>query len=110
MSFTLINCHACHLENASDNFECVYCGVLLQIENAKFYNCPRCNLGIVLTDGDVNCGIFVCGLPPSENPHMTSPNDVERIRTLMREGRIHGCGGQMEYDKVADKLVACENK
>lgn len=63
-----------------------------------FFPCPHCGIGIAVAKNEVNCGVFRCGVYKHSlkpiNPHAKKAE----CEKLVREGRIHGCGGAFRLE------------
>jgi len=60
--------------------------------NNYFFECPHCDIGIIVLKKEVNCKIFRCGQYIA-NGHPINPHASEIVcKKLKEQNLIYGCG------------------
>jgi hypothetical protein len=74
--------------------------------NAFSFNCPNCNITIIVNKNEINCTIFRCGIYKNNyeaiHPH-TCKEECERLKT---EDLIYGCGKPFIFN--GNEVLNCD--
>ena len=78
-----------------------------KLENDNYsFDCPYCNVKIMVNKREINCTIFRCGIYKSNylpiNPH----SSLEECTRLKESNLIYGCGQPFKFN--GNELVKCE--
>lgn len=74
------------------------------MENSQ--SCPHCGIEIILEK--LNCCILRCGIYQLKNGkwrQMPKHGKIERIKKIIENHSVIGCGNPIKYEKVQKKLI-----
>ena len=70
------------------------------------FECPHCNVLVVVHTNEMNCKIFRCGMYKNSGQQIPPHTDKKTCDELFRDSLIHGCGKPFMVED--SKVVKCD--
>lgn len=70
-----------------------------------FLKCPTCGVGIMVSENEINCKIFRCGVGKLTGEAIPPHLSEKECKYLVEQDLIFGCGSPFELFKISDIAV-----